>query len=225
VASILLPKKHIPAERIKVDVVALHNLQRLYNEEQEHTMKTGILLALMITLGSAAAAQAQGYVSPLIGFDFGGDASCPNVTGCVDKKLNVGVALGTMGSLFGFEEEFAYAKDFFGTAPGLSSSVLSLMSNVMLVPKIGPVRPYVLAGLGLLKTHVEFAPSSLLTSDNNNLGWDVGGGIIALVAPHVGVRGDIRYFHAFQDLNVLGFTVSNPKLDFGRASAALVLTF
>jgi opacity protein-like surface antigen len=183
------------------------------------------LLALMFTLGPSTAVRAQGYVSPLIGFDFGGDASCPNLTGCSDKKLNLGVAIGAMHSFLGFEEEFAYAKDFFGDFPGLSSSVLTVMSNVMLAPKIGPIRPYALAGIGLMKTHVDFEPFSFLTVDNNSLSWDVGGGVIAFVAPHVGVRGDIRYFHAFRDLTVPAFTVSNPKLDFGRASAALVLTF
>ncbi len=182
------------------------------------------LVVLAFILGPSTAARAQHFVSPLIGFDFGGDASCPNITGCSDKKLNAGVALGTMGSALGFEEEFAYAKNFFGNAPGFSSSVLTLMSNVMLVPKIGSVHPYGLAGLGLLKTHVEFTPSSLLASDNN-FGWDVGGGVIVLVTPHVGVRGDIRYFHSFQDLTVLGFAANNSKLDFGRASAALMLTF
>jgi hypothetical protein len=40
-----------------------------------------------------------------------------------------------------------------------------------------------------------------------------------------GVRGDIRNWHAFQDLNALGFTLSDTRLDFGRASVALVLTF
>ena len=184
-----------------------------------------ILLAFAFTLGSSIAARAQGFVSPLVGYDFGGDATCPNLKGCTDKTLNVGLALGKLGAIIGFEEEFAFAKDFFGDAPGLSSSVVTLMSNVMVVPKIGPIRPYALVGIGLVKTHVEFTRSSLLTTDNNGLGWDVGGGVIALVAPHVGVRGDIRYFHAFQDLTVPGFTVSNPRLDFGRASAALVLTF
>ena len=54
---------------------------------------------------------------------------------------------------------------------------------------------------------------------------DIGGGLMVFVGGHVGIRGDLRYFHAFQNLNVLGFSLSDPKLDFGRASAALVLTF
>ena len=190
-------------------------------------MRTVILGILLIglTAGAARDATAQGFISPLIGYDFGGDADCPHLTNCEDKRLNAGVAFGTMGNVFGFEEELAYARDFFGTAPGLSSSVLSVMSNLMIVPAIGPVRPYALAGVGLIKTHVELAPSSLFTSDNNNVGWDVGGGVIAFFSPHVGIRGDIRYLHAFQDLKALGFTLSDTKLDFGRASAGVVLKF
>ena len=130
------------------------------------------------------------------------------------------------GDVFGFEEEFAYAKDFFGTAPGLSSSVVTVMSNAMFIPKVGPVRPYFLAGLGLIKTHVEsLDPANLFTSENNNFGWDVGGGVMITVAPHIAVRGDLRYFHSFQDLTVVLVTLTGEKLDFGRASAAVVFRF
>jgi opacity protein-like surface antigen len=168
-------------------------------------------------------ARAQGFISPLIGFNFAGDASCPNITGCEDKRLNAGVALGIAGNILGFEEEFAYAKDFFGSAPGLSSSVLTAMSNVMVVPNLGPIRPYGLVGVGLIKTHVELSPSSILTSDNNNFGWDLGGGLIIKFAPHLGVRGDIRYFHSFQDLNLGFIQIQDQKLNYGRAAAALML--
>jgi hypothetical protein len=39
------------------------------------------------------------------------------------------------------------------------------------------------------------------------------------------VRGDLRYFHAFNALELLGVTLSNAKLDQGRASGAPMLTF
>jgi opacity protein-like surface antigen len=183
------------------------------------------IVAIGITVGTATQARAQGFISPLIGYDFGGDAGCPSLNNCEDKKINVSVSFGTMGNVLGFEEEVAYAPDFFGNAPGFSSSVLTLMSNVMLVPNLGPVRPYVLAGIGLIKTHVELTPTSVFTTDNNNLGWDIGGGLILLVGEHVGVRGDLRYFHSFQDLDVLGFTLGNSKLNYGRASGGVVLKF
>jgi opacity protein-like surface antigen len=183
------------------------------------------MLAFLLSITWAASARAQGFISPLIGFNFGGDANCPQITACEDKRLNFGVSLGKMGSVFGFEEEFAYAKDFFGTAPLLNnSSVLTVMSNVMLVPNIGPIRPYALVGLGLMKSHVEFTPVSLLTADNNSFGWDIGGGVI-VGGKHIGVRGDIRYFHSFQNQTFAGFVLSNPKLNFGRASGALMLMF
>jgi opacity protein-like surface antigen len=183
------------------------------------------IVAIGMTLGIATPARAQGFISPLIGLDFGGDAQCPNLTGCQDKKINASVSIGAMGSVLGFEEEVAYAPDFFGSAAGLSSSVLTLMSNVMLVPKIGPVRPYVEGGIGLIKTHVDLTTTSVFTTSNNGLGWDVGGGVIGFIGEHVGLRGDLRYVHAFQDLTVLGFTLSNSKLNYGRASVGVVLKF
>jgi hypothetical protein len=186
-----------------------------------------ILLSLTAALwlvGAAAPAQAQSFVAPFIGFDFGGDAQCPQITDCEDKTLNGGLALGHMGAIFGFEEEFAYAKDFFGKTPDYSSSVLTVMSSAMLTPRLRPIRPYFLVGMGLIKTNVDFNADSLLTNHNNSLGWNIGGGVM-IGTKHVAVRGDVRFFHAFQGLDILGFTIADNKLDFGRASAGLVFGF
>ena len=180
---------------------------------------------VVLTLGLPHPAAAQGFVSPLIGYDFGGDSGCPEITGCEDKKLNVGVGLGTMGPILGFELDISYARDFFGTGPGFSSSVLTMMGNALIGPQIGPVRPYATAGLGLIKSHVELDAASLIDSDNNDFGWNIGGGLMIFATEHVGVRGDIRHFHAFQDLSLLGIPLGDTKLDFSRASAALVFRF
>lgn len=179
----------------------------------------------MFVCASASLARAQGFISPFIGYDFSGDSGCPELRGCEDKKLNAGVSVGSLGSILGFELELGYAKNFFGEAPGFSSSVLTLMGNMMLGPRIGPVQPYAVGGIGLIKSHVELTPLTVLTTDNNDAGWDLGGGLIVMAGPHVGVRGDVRHFHAFQDLEVLGLSFGGTKLDFGRASASLVLTF
>lgn len=189
------------------------------------TLTLALFLALAVLPSSA---HAEGFISPLIGFNFGGNASCPAIQGCEDKRMNYGIALGAEGNIFGFEEEFAYAKDFFGTSPALTnSSVLTVMSNFLLAPKIGPIRPYFATGVGLIKTHTEFTTTSLLTTDNNSFGWDIGGGVHVTVAPHVGVRGDIRYFHTFQDLTgPFGFSFgANQALNYGRAAAAVDFTF
>lgn len=180
--------------------------------------------AFALTVGAPARANAQSFISPLIGYDFGGDSGCPEINDCKDKKLNTGIAVGTLGPVLGFELEIAHARNFFGESPRFSSSVLTVMINLMVAPAIGPVRPYGTGGLGLMKTRVELNPTSLLDNSNSHLGWDLGGGLMIFAGQHLGVRGDIRHFHAFQNLS-LGLPVGRTKLDFGRASAALVVRF
>jgi opacity protein-like surface antigen len=182
--------------------------------------------ATAVVVASAAPAHAQGFISPFIGYDFGGDSGCANATGCTDKKLNWGVSFGALGPALGFEEEFAYARNFFGDIPGQSSSVLTLMSNLMVAPAIGPVRPYAVGGIGLMKTNVDFnSSSSLLNASNNNAAWDLGAGVMGYFGDHVGIRGEIRHFRSFSDFDILGVTVNNTKLRYNRASAGVVFKF
>jgi opacity protein-like surface antigen len=186
------------------------------------------LLAVLFSMGAVNTARAQGFVSPFIGYDFGGTTGCQGVLNCEDKHTNWGVAFGAVGSIVGFEEEFAYANDFFGSSANQSSTVITLMSNFMIAPKIGPIQPYVLGGIGLIRTTLNVAGAT----DQNQIGWDVGGGVTGYFSQHVGVRGDIRYFHSFQVLDLLnlpipppGLNIGNTKLDFGRASIGVVFKF
>jgi opacity protein-like surface antigen len=202
--------------------------------EEKVTVFTSITRTLLVgivfigIIGHAARVQAQVVISPLVGYDFGGDAGCPDLSDlieCDDRKINFGVSIGALGTLFGLEGEVAYAPDFFGESTDLSSSVLTGMANILFVPKLGPVRPYVTAGLGVIKTNVELTADSVFTTNDNTFGWNIGGGVIGFVSDHVGLRGDLRYFHAFQDLSALGFTLEGSKLDYGRASVGVVLAF
>jgi opacity protein-like surface antigen len=182
---------------------------------------TSLAIALLVSLSTLAApieAHAQqGFVAPLIGYDFGGDSGCPEIMGCEDKKLNVGIAFGTMGNVFGLEQEVAYADDFFGEAEGLSSSVLTVMTNFMIVPNLQVARPYFVVGIGLIKTDVEASVpgvvTSLISSNNNHFGWDIGGGLM------------IFFGRLFDDLEPLGISIEGRKLDYGRAAAAVVFAF
>jgi opacity protein-like surface antigen len=182
-------------------------------------------LAALFVLGMAPHASAQAYISPFIGYNFGGNSGCPEVSSCEDKRRNLGVAFGSIGSVFGSEAEFSYIDNFFGDIPGTSSHVLTFMGNVMFAPKFGVLQPYGLVGLGLIKTHAEVSLGGLLESDNNHFGWDIGGGVIGYFGDHFGVRGDLRYFHAFQDLELLGIPIADAKLDFGRLSGGVVFKF
>ena len=180
---------------------------------------------VLLTLSLAAPAAAQGFISPLVGYDFGDDSRCPEITGCEDKNLNIGVGIGTMGSIFGFELDVSYAKDFFGTGPNYSSSVFTLMTDLIVGPEIGPVRPYATGGIGLIRSHVSIDPAIFLDPSKNDFGWNIGAGLMVFFGETIGIRGDIRHFHAFNELEIFNRPLADTKLDFGRASAALVFRF
>ena len=191
------------------------------NQILKRLCSLGVIAAALVALSSTEA-RAQGFFIPLIGYDYSGDSTCPDFTGCENKKLNYGVAIGRLGRSTGFEQEFAYAKDFFGVHQG--SGVLTIMSNFMIAAKIGPVRPYVLGGVGLMKAHVDLGPGAFLSFTNNTPAWDVGAGVIVFIGQHFGVRGDFRHLYSFQNVEGLNLSTDN-KLDFGRASIGLVLAY
>ena len=193
--------------------------------QMRFTTATFATALVVLTLGFPATSRAQGFISPLIGYDFSGDSGCPEITGCEDKNLNIGVGFGTLGSFFGGELEISYAQDFFGDTPDYESNVLTGMANLLLSPPLGPFRPYGTVGLGLIRTHIDTTLGAGADADNNDFGWNFGGGMIIFFGEHVGIRGDVRQFRTFQDLSLLGLSLGDTKLDFGRASGAMVFRF
>lgn len=189
-----------------------------------HLRRLVLAAACLCVLSIPETASAQGFISPFIGFTYGGDAACPGLLDCDDKSLNFGVGVGKLGRAAGVETEFGYARDFFKDAAVGESSVLTLMSNLMIAPRISFVRPYFTIGAGLIKTHIEFSPSSILSIGDNHFGWNWGGGVM-LMSGNFGFRGDIRLFHSWGELQVFGLDLGDLNLDYNRASAALVLSF
>ncbi len=182
------------------------------------------MLSMVCVLGvlTTAPVYAQAFISPFIGVNFDGDAICPQTAVPCARNQTVGVAFGNVNQLIGFEEDLSYAKNLFKDGRLENSSVLSLMSNVIIGPRVGVARPYAGGGFGLLRTQTKFSAASLLELSNTDLGWNIGGGIM-VTHNHIGLRADIRMFHGFADLKVLGFPVSDLKLDYGRAVIGIVV--
>jgi len=178
-----------------------------------------------ILVGQPVLARAQGFVSPMYGVNFGGVSGCPQLTGCMDQQTNVSVAAGLLSRLVALEAEVAYTPTFLGEAPGLSSKALTLMGNVMIAPEVGRLRPYMLGGLGVIRTRVELTTSSPITTDHSVLAFGVGGGVIGFVTSHFGLRVDMRYIHSFSEFTVAGLTLSSDNIDYSRASAGVVVKF
>ena len=186
-----------------------------------------LAVAAIVLAVTAAPALADGLVVPFLGFNFGGDSGsdCAKLTDCKTKHTNFGVSFISMGTVFGLEEDISYAKNFFGETPGQANSVFSAMTNLVIGPGVGPVRPYVVGGVGLIRPHVSSLAGSVTSFDTkkNAFGYDLGGGVTILFGKSVGIRGDLRHFHTMQNVSLLIFTPQ--KLDFWRASAGLALAF
>src|SRR5712692_4770682 len=175
--------------------------------------------AVLLVLTSTPA-RADGFLTPFIGYNFGGDSSnCAGLTNCSPRRTNYGVSVGTIGTSVGFEEDLSYAMDFFGAALGAKNSVFSAMSNLLFPGGPGRIQSYIVSSVGLVRLRVALNQISV---DSNVIGYDVGGGVNGFFTTHVGIRGDVQHFHTFQDVNV---PLVSGKLGFWRASLGLALKF
>jgi opacity protein-like surface antigen len=169
-------------------------------------------------------ASGQAFISPSVGYHFGNNVGCLAATDCENKSWNLGISVGALGSIVGFDAEFTYEDDFLGDTSLQQSTVMTFMGNFMLAPKFGFLQPYGLAGLGVIRTDVETTP---LSESENQVGWSVGGGLIVFFGEHIGLKGDVRYYHSFEVFELLGidFGRDRHELDFGRAGFGVIFKF
>jgi opacity protein-like surface antigen len=176
----------------------------------------------------AAPAGADGFVTPSIGGNFGGDAgSCASATSCSSKHLTYGVAGGFMGAgILGVEENVSYAPNFFGDVPAFGqNSVLTAMTNLIVGAPLGPVRPYISGGIGVIRLHANLAPGGILAINDTSLGYDLGGGVMGFFASHVGLQADYHYIRSARDVTIGGFSVSNAQVHFSRGTVGVVFRY
>jgi hypothetical protein len=184
-----------------------------------------LLLAVFVaTFATPVAAQTEGYVGPGIGVAFGN----PSSQGLADFVVDFGWL---SPEPVGLEIDATYAPSFFGSqGPYGSNSVSTIMGNVVLatsgIERYGshrghPTRAYLSGGLGLIR---EDTASPAIS--RNDLGTDVGVGIMAAASGQVGVRADVRYFR-----DLVGKATGNTtSIDFGsfhfwRASVSVLFRF
>ena len=176
-------------------------------------------VATLSVLGGALPARAEVLLTPFYGKAFGGSTD--------SSRTSYGGALGFLGGgVFGFEGEFSYVKDFAGDISSdalASNKVQSLSANLMVAVPAKQVRIYGTGGVSLLRPDLKTREGFVVVNDDK-VGYNVGGGIILFFSDHLGLRGDIRYFRTFGDLEA-GELVSLGKLDYWRGVGGLTLKF
>jgi len=196
-------------------------------------LKTLIVAAAAALVMAPMQARADGFVSPWIGSAFGGGDGVSNgvsTSELENGQTTFGITAGGMGAgIIGGEVDFGYSPSFFGdkTLFG-SNTVMNLMGNVIIGIPIGGqkgagIRPYFTGGLGLLRTQIDGGTLGNVSSSDNGLGWNLGGGVMGYFADHIGVRGDLRYMRGFNEQD-LGFDTGDNlrALRFWRASVGVV---
>jgi hypothetical protein len=183
---------------------------------------------LFVLVGAAPGASAQGFINPFVGTTL----TSPSTRGS-SSQAGFGVALGSVGSIIGAETEIAYYPHVLDNAAnGLAKNKVITFSGGLLVgPTIGPLKVYGAAGLGDLYLNVTSLSSIVVPNpasiSNNYFTVNVGGGVMGFVAPHFGLRGDLRYYRAYgfqlSDLQSTGLALT--RFDFWRADVGIVAKF
>jgi opacity protein-like surface antigen len=188
-------------------------------------------LALAI---APSAAWADGYFVPFIGANFGGDVGRPLSETVDDRnRMTYGFGVGGMaGGIFGAEFDFGYTRNFYakdGAVVTKSNLITAMPALVIGIPVGGQsgvgIRPYVLAGAGLLRRDLDF--NTLDSVSRNDFGYVLGGGVMGYFTDHVGLRGDLRYFRNFKvdDFNIDNVDFDKGTFNFGRASVGVLFRF
>ena len=191
-------------------------------------MKSFIVIAALLFASAARDARAQGFLNPYVDTTL----TSPSATGS-STKPGFGIAFGSVGKILGFETDIAYQPEVIdNSANALAKShVFTFSQSFLIGPTVGPVKPYVAIGFGDLLLNVSRLASIVIPNpesiSNNYFTVNVGGGVMGFVAPHFGVRGDLRYFRAYgfkiTDLQTAGIALD--RFDFWRASGGIVVKF
>ena len=169
-------------------------------------------------------ARADGFFVPWVGSAFGSNIR--------NGQTTVGVSAGSMGAgIVGGEADFGWSPSFFGNQSDFGhNTVMNLMGNVILGVPVGGqhgagLRPYVVGGVGLIRTQIDGGTIAKVSSSDNMFGWDAGGGVMGYFSDHVGIRGDVRYLRATHELNtgVSSIDINGDRLHYWRASIGVVL--
>src|ERR1041384_7174221 len=198
-----------------------------------------VLLATGL-LFPAAPAHADGFISPSVGVNFGGQAggtlvsntsTTASAPASAGSKLNWGGAAGWMGKgVVGVEEDFKWSSDFFGHGGQWDSSrVVTLMTNVIVGAPIGGqkgggIRPYAALGVGYIGQAITTV-TNVGNFRENDFGWDLGAGVMGYFSDNIGLRFDYRYFRNFQETSANTIGLGAGHFSFNSASVGVLFRF
>ena len=192
-----------------------------------------LFLGVCATLVPAAPARADWLITPFIGTTFGiRTAFLDFADAASTRHLMWGVG-GTWlsGGIIGFEGEYAHAPRFFQedeTDVVIESQVTTFSGHFILAAPLAvtgdSLRPFVLAGLGLVHSNIQDQLNFAARNDNS-LGMQLGGGALGFVSNRAALRFDLRYIRTLsRALNQIT-AEREAKLSFWRAAIGVSIRY
>lgn len=177
---------------------------------------TFVLVAIAVLIAAQARAQSrsmgsfQGLFTPHLGASAGGDLAGPRLT------LGASVAVHEQDG-WGAELDVGHGSD--AEAGRQELDLTTYMVSASWIKPGGTIRPFGLGGIGVMQVNGCDTPCNR-PARTYDLGFTVGGGVMAALNDFVGVRGDVRYFVASADHPDLR---RPDNLDFWRVSLGITL--
>jgi opacity protein-like surface antigen len=172
-------------------------------------MTRHILAAAAAFAALEGSASAQAMFTGSIGNVYGGDAP--------STKKTWALAIGGGGAHgIGSELEYSQIENFFETPDGVAHGrILTLMPSIFVAVPISKLRPYGIFGFGFIRQRTETSVGGVFSNfSDDDIGYNVGGGVIFQFARSMGVRGVLRRFKVRKS-NGLSFQPLTVGLVFG----------
>ena len=146
------------------------------------------------------------------------------------RTFGAGIGLGGLVSV-----EFEAARTLLGSYTGipvvdLNARMTTYMGNLMFRLPRGPIQPYVSGGAGIVRfsgsVDVPFV-GSVFSASADDVGWNVGGGVMFFPGTNIGLRADVRRFQtsdlSWDEITDIGGLddLPLPKTNFWRATGGV----
>ena len=191
-----------------------------------------LVLCIGSTFVSASPARADWLITPFIGTTFGVSTAWLDFANAESTRHLMWGVGGTWLSdgLIGFEGEYSHAPRFFQEDESdvvTESQVTTLSGHFILAAPLAvtgdSLRPFVLAGLGLVHSNIQ-DQLDLASVNDNSLGLQLGGGAIGFVSNRAALRFDLRHIRTLSRATAI-LAERETKLSFWRAAIGVSIRY
>ena len=196
-------------------------------------MRVAVVTIVLSVIGSAAEVSAEWHIKPFLGVTFAGDTTFVDVEDAAGSPTVAwGVSGVLLGEVVGLDIDFSRATGFFESGDRylvVSSAVTTLAGSVVLawprhLNEYG-LRPYFVAGAGLMRVRIEHRLGVLDVADTLPA-MQLGGGATGFLADQIGLNWEIRHFRTIRGTSIgRGLSFGPERLSFWRGTMALVIRY